>query len=281
MDPMKRKLILKEIEYWRTSKLLPEQYCDFLRNLYIDNDAPEVTMPDRGEGSKIRRITGKSVLYLIGAISLLLLIYFYFTSFHPVMQTALSILLIALLAAVGISRRETKPMLAFAALGASCLLSMFLGLLILEVNQLSDPIWTVSLIASCGLLWTVIGIASRIWVLHLCGQLAVLLSYLWLIRQWHPDPAWITLQLYAIPVSLLLYAIGKRLYSGLNSAGFILLLSAAVYWVVPEVYGIIFTQIPGLLVQPALFVKMVIIAMVAWSHWKGKKEQTDWLSEHD
>ncbi len=282
MDQMKRKMILKEIEYWRSSRLLPEQYCDFLRNLYIEDDAPETTaVGEPGARFRLRPPSPKSILYVLGLASLLLLIYLYFTSFHPVMQTGLSIMLILLLIAIGIRRRDTKPMLAFASLGFGCLLSLFLGLLILEVNGLSEPVWTVALVAGCGLLWIAVGIVSRISVLHLCGQIALLLSYLWLIRQFHPDPAWITLQLYAIPVSLVFYALGKKLYAGLNSSGFILLIAAAIHGVAPEAYGIIFTDMPGILVQSALFIKMVIIGVLVWSHWNGKKDHTEWLSEQD
>ena len=31
--------IVKEIEHWQRSKLLPEQYCDFLLNLYAGRRA--------------------------------------------------------------------------------------------------------------------------------------------------------------------------------------------------------------------------------------------------
>jgi hypothetical protein len=37
LDNEKRNLVVKEIEAWRRSKLLPEQYCDFLQNLYLDD----------------------------------------------------------------------------------------------------------------------------------------------------------------------------------------------------------------------------------------------------
>jgi hypothetical protein len=34
----KREILLYEIEHWRRSRLLPEQYCDFLSNLYREDE---------------------------------------------------------------------------------------------------------------------------------------------------------------------------------------------------------------------------------------------------
>ena len=33
----KRVIMIAEIEYWRKHKLLKEHYCDFLSNLYLEN----------------------------------------------------------------------------------------------------------------------------------------------------------------------------------------------------------------------------------------------------
>lgn len=284
MDPMKRKLILQEIEYWRSNKLLPGQYCDFLRNLYIEDNADRQISDSAGGQAKPLKASSwsmKTPLYVFVGLSFLSLIYFYFTSFHPVMQTTLSIALVVLLLGIGVWRRNSKPILAFSALGAGCLLSLLLGIIILDLNGLTDPVWTVALIAICAVLWIVLGIATRIAVLQLCGHFALALGYLWLIRQLHPDPAWITLQLYALPICLVLYLAGKRLFNGINSAGFILLIVAAVYALLPEAYGLIFTDLPGFLLQSALFVKMVVIGLVIWTYWRGKTHRAEWLTEND
>ncbi|GEK35361.1 hypothetical protein [Kurthia sibirica] len=34
-DKQRKEIILKEILFWKTNKLLPEQYCDFLMHLYM------------------------------------------------------------------------------------------------------------------------------------------------------------------------------------------------------------------------------------------------------
>lgn len=41
MNEERRQTIVKEIDYWSRSKLLPQQYCDFLLNLYVDPDQEE------------------------------------------------------------------------------------------------------------------------------------------------------------------------------------------------------------------------------------------------
>ncbi|WP_442594991.1 hypothetical protein [Neobacillus sp. D3-1R] len=40
MDQQRKQIIMKEIEYWKTSSLLPEHYCNFLLTLYSEGSHP-------------------------------------------------------------------------------------------------------------------------------------------------------------------------------------------------------------------------------------------------
>lgn len=49
MNEQRKKIIVAEIKYWKQSKLLPDQYCDFLLALYSQGDekeTEEITVKD-------------------------------------------------------------------------------------------------------------------------------------------------------------------------------------------------------------------------------------------
>ena len=287
LDPVKRKIILKEIEHWRQSKLLPEHYCDFLRNLYIESHSNEQgsvsgVKDHEPSGSKLKKLmTLKGLLSSLGISVFILMIFLYFTSFHPLMQTALSVLLVGILISIGIVERAKHPIGSFSALGAGSILSLFLGLFILYVNDWAGAGVTVALVAACGLLWIWVGVVARIGLLQLCGWFALLLGYLWMIQWLHAEPSWLILQAYTLPICLVFYYIGKRLYNGITSSGAVLMLASGLFLLLPEVYGLIFTEISGLVLQPALAVKMALAGMAIWTQWKWIKNKSGWLTEHE
>ncbi|MEH6941226.1 hypothetical protein [Bacillus sp. JJ722] len=41
MDEMRKKVIIKEIHYWKETRILPEKYCDYLLALYSEGDEEE------------------------------------------------------------------------------------------------------------------------------------------------------------------------------------------------------------------------------------------------
>lgn len=79
MNLEKREIIIKEIQYWRNNRLLPEQYCDFLTNLYDD----EAAAKDRNPISLKNLQQGNIKIWLFGfgIISLIFLISLYFSVF--------------------------------------------------------------------------------------------------------------------------------------------------------------------------------------------------------
>ncbi|RNA68883.1 hypothetical protein [Alteribacter keqinensis] len=89
----RKKIIIREIEYWRRNRLLPEVYCTFLLRLYEDKEH------DQNERRKGLFTDFTSLLYVTIAISLIALTFLviYFTQFSSSMQIALlSLILLAL-----------------------------------------------------------------------------------------------------------------------------------------------------------------------------------------
>ncbi|CAH0347030.1 hypothetical protein [Bacillus sp. CECT 9360] len=83
MDENRKKIIIQEILYWKNSRLLPEQYCDFLLALYSEGEE----VPQQYQ-TKSKRV----IPYLIVAFIFLLTLFLnHFTQLPFGMQIGLSI----------------------------------------------------------------------------------------------------------------------------------------------------------------------------------------------
>lgn len=83
MDEQRRETIIREINYWKQSKLLPETYCDFLLTLYTEGDP--------GTSSRLKTSRSLAMKGFISFIFVLLLfivtiINIYFTNYSIEMQ---------------------------------------------------------------------------------------------------------------------------------------------------------------------------------------------------
>lgn len=92
MNQEQKKIIVQEINHWKTSKLLPAEYCDFLLNLYMEGESFSTEQKSTsGKGYQERsggRTTGQigRILLILGALLLFLIFAFNFTSFPQPMQ---------------------------------------------------------------------------------------------------------------------------------------------------------------------------------------------------
>src|SRR5262249_42986070 len=105
----KRKAIVAEIEAWRRGKLLPEQYCDFLINLYLDdlNERPKGMV-----GTAVRKIgqaTGKQWLLTFGIFVLICVVVLHFSAFPLALQIGLTGIVTAALIGLAGKLRGRSP----------------------------------------------------------------------------------------------------------------------------------------------------------------------------
>ncbi|MDX8341868.1 MULTISPECIES: hypothetical protein [Rossellomorea] len=113
----KTETIIREIQFWKQTKLLPEQYCDYLIAFYTGGSG----INDRKQAVNRRSITFTDVLIsmCILAISLFVI---YFTELSIVLQTAILAGFVGLLLGMGIyyTKKQLSPMLLYAS--AACIL---------------------------------------------------------------------------------------------------------------------------------------------------------------
>ncbi|RIX54138.1 hypothetical protein D3P08_07810 [Paenibacillus nanensis] len=246
MNHERRQMIVKEIEYWRRSRLLPDQYCDFLLNLYADPDDPSYAKksdaPTHAVGKAIAAVqnaTGKQWLLTFGTFTLISFVVLYFSRFHPALQIGVVAGSAAALLWIGKRIRERNEAIGLSATGLGMLILLGGGLHLLELHQLTDWGWKAALIAFSALFWIVYGILARIPILHLCGWFTGLLMYGWLLSRFTSDPAWYEVQLYWLPLAILFGWSSWFFHRWTKPVSAILFLTCAVAWFMPELYSIV------------------------------------------
>lgn len=82
MNETRKKIIINEIHYWKKSRILPEQYCNFLLALYTEGEYEQ-------EVSSPKRPTFRKQYIIMTAVIVSALIVNYFTEIVPLMQILL------------------------------------------------------------------------------------------------------------------------------------------------------------------------------------------------
>jgi hypothetical protein len=275
LDPVKRKTILSEIEHWRNSKLLPEHYCDFLKNLYIEEEVGSKTKVRNSPSSGSWQIFRKSFL-IFSLISLFLVCSLYFTSFHPVMQIGISVIIIGIIYSIGIVKRQSKPIIAYIYVGLASMSLLFVGELILAINEWESAPALISTIVFSGGVWILIGLFARIALLHFCGWAYMIMAYTMLIHWIHPDPKWYILQLYAIPMFVVLLLLGRSRLETDRINGWLLIVISCMFFLIPEGFGL-FVDISYLICIIGIISKLLCLSFIIWLLLRKPKTE-EWIT---
>ncbi|MFE4133166.1 hypothetical protein [Peribacillus sp. YIM B13482] len=158
MDEMRKKIIIQEINSWKESRMLPEQYCDYLLALYCQGELPPANL-NKTWSDKKDILSG----LLIGALFAFIVFLNYFTEIPIRMQmlvTTISIIAFGLAVRRFIGRKIIFQM---------ALMGLALSLLLLTISlaEFMAPgkagILYVFLFINCGL-WILMG--KKLKLLH-------------------------------------------------------------------------------------------------------------------
>jgi hypothetical protein len=257
MDQDKRKTIVAEIENWRRSKLLPEHYCDFLLNLYMD-EPQEKTKTVMGISTKaVSDSSWKLWVTIFGIVGIISFVALHFTSFAFWMQTAVSAGMVSILYMLGAVQRNKQPILSCLCFGAGSVLLLLAGLFLLQSKDMTGlPI--VFYVGLCSMIWIMTGIASRFPVFHLVGWLVLFLIYAIVLRQNIEDIDWIGLELSWVPVSLVLCWLGWLFHHVNKQIAVVLFVAGLLCWFGAETYGLVLTELDASLLQLMLAGKLAV-----------------------
>ncbi|MWC27480.1 hypothetical protein [Paenibacillus sp. MMS18-CY102] len=259
MDQQRRKIIVQEIEQWQKSKLLPDRYCDFLLNLYLEE--PEQKQPDRLSGraaTAAMRASGKQWLFTIAFFSLICFVVLHFNAFHPLLQIGVSVVSFALLLIYGQRIRKRNEAAGLAIIGFDMLGLLGIGTYLLKQNEWDNWGAKAGLLIGCSLLWIVYGIWSRMSLLHLAGWAAIVLLYAWALSRRDMEPAWYEVQLYWVPITFVFAWFSWFVQRWSRPVAMVLFVVGCLIWFMPELYGTLFVDIDLSWSQLLLFAKIAI-----------------------
>ncbi|MGE7661391.1 hypothetical protein ACQKL6_06685 [Peribacillus sp. NPDC097197] len=176
MDETRKKIIIQEINSWKQSRMLPEQYCNYLLVLYSQGEAQPVT-PQKSKSRKKEWINGIAM----GALFLINIFLNYFTEISNTMQIVVTTF--SILAFLFFLRRfkNTKLLLPLSLIG-------LLLLVLVETVQVTEliaagkrSILYIGLFFNCGL-WLWIGQKYKLLYFSISGILGlVVIAYFLLI----------------------------------------------------------------------------------------------------
>ncbi|WP_217557935.1 hypothetical protein [Paenibacillus sp. GbtcB18] len=275
MDDEKRTAIIKEIEHWRRSKLLPAQYCDFLLNLYMETGADHSRRVLGISTKSIRASHWKfwvAAVVIIIALSLTLL---NFNSFGISLQIGVSAVFVVSWYIIGFRQKEEQPFRAQLSTGIASASLIGFGVWILYGNGLTAQLYIGSFVALCGLVWLLVGLLGRIPLLQYCGWLALLITYGFVLSQRLEPATWYKLQLAWLPLSFILMWIGWLIQHRWKKPGLVLLLAGATVWIAPELFGLAWGTSAQQLLQLSLAGKVAAAGIALFAY---RKNWTEWVA---
>lgn len=261
MKAERRTIIVREIEHWRRSKLLPDHYCDFLLNLYADpvtapksDDEPEHVI---GKAiMAVSKATGKQWLITFSLFTLISFVVLYFSVFHIALQIGLILIGTVLLLWLGEKIRKNNEPMGFLTITVGHLLFFCGGIYLIHSHKLDGWYWICGLAACCSLIWVIYGIKSKLGALHLCGWLAFLMSYALMLNQLTDGHTWYEVQLYWVPLSILFGWFSWFIHRFTKQVAGVLLLTSIFTWFMPELYQFLLIDDPSF-IPIQLIVKLI------------------------
>lgn len=273
MDQEKRLIIVSEIDRWRRSKLLPEQYCDFLLNLYMD-ERPEKSKKVMGvSSSAVQNSSWKTWLTIFGIIGMISFLALHFTSFAFWMQTGIAAGLISILYMLGAVQRNKQPLLSCLCFGGGSVLLLLAGVYLLNAREM-DGAPLMFFVGLTSMIWILTGIAARFPVFHFAGWLVLFLIYALVLRHNISDIDLIGLELSWIPVSLVLGWLGWLFHHVNKQIAAVLFAACVLGWFGAEAYGLAVTELDASVLQLLMAGKLAVSCGLLFGF---RKKWTEWV----
>lgn len=273
MDQEKRKTIVREIEHWRRSKLLPEHYCDFLLNLYDDNPAEHDEKIMGVSKNSIKNSDWKIWFLGFGIAALVAFIVLHFNSFRFPLQIGAAAAIVIGCYASGLVYGRKTPIFGYGLVGAGSLALLAAGFYLLRAYDMDEPALLLAYVSFCSFVWILIGVGARMGLFHYCGWAGVLLVYASLLHE-RTELGWLGAQLAWLPICLIFAWLGWLLHRSSKSTGAVLLLVSFTLWWMPEAYSMYSGGVDGPLLQLSFLGKLIIAASVLFGM---RKKWIEWV----
>lgn len=169
MDDKRKQLILKEIYFWKENNMLPEQYCNYLINLYTEGDDTLIEkVVEKRRFFDLELIL--SFLFLL--LVLIGLIITYHTDIPFEMQTLYFMISLFILfgSLYFYKRKSLNPIIIYISM------ALFLLLFTIQIGETffqNQPLFLLFSIMFNGLIWIIFGMIRRHWFFKIVGGLTI------------------------------------------------------------------------------------------------------------
>ncbi|SFP21193.1 hypothetical protein [Salibacterium halotolerans] len=177
MDEHRRDIVIKEIKYWKSNHLLPDDYCNFLLMLYSEGEEAEQA-DDEASADLVSAPLYKRFAVMLGAAVaavILTFIVIHFTSFSLLLQTLSHLVLAAIVFGMAFYARKQDSVLFHLLISAGAVI-LFAGstttVMRLEENNV---LLYVTILLNCSV-WLAAGFYTRLPYLLWAGGSGVLLT---------------------------------------------------------------------------------------------------------
>ena len=271
-EEAKRNVLVREIEWWRRNKLLPEAYCDFLLNLYLNEPGNR-----SGLGSAVRRFgNAKPLQWLLcfSIFALICIILLYFSAFSYVLQMVLAAAATLGMLALAVWRRRRAPVGAQFAFGTAMLIPPVAGLAVLDSAGWLNKGGLTALLFGCSVFWIACGVAFRLAILQAGGLLLAMGGYALLLSDRLEGPGWLEVQLCWVPLAILFVWLSWFLHDRVPGSGAALFGAALVAWHVPEIYSVL-ANVDRPWVEAQFLVKTALLGI---GLFRLRRHWTEWVA---
>ncbi|PYI51748.1 hypothetical protein [Paenibacillus flagellatus] len=273
MEQDKRKIIVREIEHWRRSRLLPEHYCDFLLNLYDDNPGERDSHKLGVSKNSIKNSNWKIWFFGFGLMALVAFIVLHFNSFRFPLQMAAAVAIVAGCYGYGLWKGKDNPVIGYGLVGLGSVALLGAGFYLLRAYGMDEPPLLLAYVAFCSFVWIIVGLSSRMGLFHYCGWAGLMLVYAWVLRD-RTELDWIGAQLSWLPVCVVFGWLGWLLHRASKSTGAVLLLVCFTLWWMPEAYSLYAGAADGSLLQLLFLGKLIVAGVVLFTL---RKKWIEWV----
>lgn len=270
----KRKALVAEIEAWRRGKLLPEHYCDFLVNLYLEdlNERPKGAV-----GNAVRKIgqaSGKHWLLAFAIFTVICFVVLHFSAFPLALQIGLTGLVTAALIGSAGKLQERSPRRAMMMASTGCFFLLGAGYGICQLHGWTGTVGLVTLLLICAIIWIVSGIALNALLLHGFGWIAAIVVYSLMLAEQAPNPSWLEVQIFWLPAALLFGWLSWFVHVRFKPIGTVLFGTALLLWFMPEVYSALY-GVDEQWIQIELLAKIVVAGFLMF---RLRKQWMEWVA---
>ncbi|WNR46398.1 hypothetical protein [Paenibacillus roseipurpureus] len=274
MDAEKRKIIVREIDHWRRSKLLPAQYCDFLLNLYVDETTEKPASILGVSSTAVTNSSWKIWLSILSIVTALALSALNFNSFGLPLQIGISALFVIICYFIAKRQFERAPLLSFVFCGIASIALLLLGIYIMNQAGIQASTTYVGYLAFCSCIWLFNGLIARMAIFQICGWFGLIATYGWLLMHKLTQASWFSLELSWLPVSVVLIWMAWLAHHTNKQAASVLMLVGGLVWFIPEAMSFVMdVEMSAKMIQLSFTAKLVSVGAALfllrkkWVEW--------------